>query len=105
MFLRRNSSDNRARTELLNSVRSRKWLVVATLGAIVASAFATAGYAWLVGPLVRSLEANSGGEIPVGALRLPSLGLMQIVWMLVGLGALRSLSETLRAHLAARLQL
>lgn len=105
MFLRRNSSESAARTELLKSVQSRPWLVAATLVAIVLSAFATAGYAWLVGPLVRSLESNSGGEIPADALPIPSLSLMQIVWMLVGLGVLRSLSETLRAHLAARLQL
>ncbi|MGB3049386.1 MAG: ABC transporter ATP-binding protein [Polyangiales bacterium] len=69
------------------------------------SAAATAGYAWLVGPLVRSWEGNSGTGSSLGTLPIPSLSVTQIVSLLVGLGALRALSETLRTNLASRLQL
>lgn len=103
--MRKNSSDNPARAELLKLVGARKPLVLATLGSMVVSAAATAGYAALVGPLVRSLERNSGLEPSAEALASPSLGVTQIVWLLVVLGALRALSETLRTNLAARLQL
>jgi ABC-type multidrug transport system fused ATPase/permease subunit len=103
--MRRNSSEDRARTELLQSLRARTPLVLATVCAMALSAAATAGYAWLVGPLVRSFEGKLGAETSSGALAIPSLSVAQIVWLLVGLGALRALSETLRTHLAARLQL
>ncbi|MGB5267621.1 MAG: ABC transporter transmembrane domain-containing protein, partial [Polyangiales bacterium] len=69
------------------------------------SATATAGYAWLVGPLVRSLEGNSGAGGAFGTLPIPSLSVPQIVGLLVGLGLLRAFSETVRTHLASKLQL
>ena len=105
MFMRRNSDENPARTELLKSVRARSPLVLGNLGAMVVSAAAAAGYAWLVGPLVRIWEVNLGGETASGLLAYPSLTIAQIVGLLVALGTLRALSETLRTHLSARLQL
>lgn len=103
--MRRNSSEKRARTELLKSVRARMPLALASVFAMAVSAAATAGYAWLVGPLVRSWEGNSGAGSALGTLPIPSLSVTQIVWLLVALGVLRALSETLRTHLASRLQL
>ncbi len=105
MFMRRNSSENRARTELLKSLRARLPLALVTVLAMAVSALATAGYAWLVGPLVRSWEGNSATASDLGTLPIPSLAVTQIVWLLVGLGVLRALSETVRTHLASRLQL
>jgi ATP-binding cassette subfamily B protein len=69
------------------------------------SAAVTAGYAWLVGPLLLSLEGNSRPETTSSALAFPNLSVTQIVWLLVVLGVVRSLSETLRANLASKLQL
>ena len=80
-------------------------LGLATFCAMAVSAVATAGYAWLVGPLLHSLDGNLGAQTGSDALRIPSLSMSQIVWLLVGLGALRALSETLRTNLAARFQL
>ena len=105
MFMRRNSSENRARTELLKAIRARTPLVLASVFAMVVSAAATAGYAWLVGPLVRTWEGNSGAGSALGAFPTPSLSVPQIVGLLVGLGLLRAVSETLRTHFASRLQL
>jgi len=80
-------------------------LALGTFFVMATSAAATAGYAWLVGPLLLSLEANSGPETTSSALAFPTLSVTQIVWLLVVLGVVRSLSETLRANLAAKLQL
>ena len=80
-------------------------LALAALFAMVVSAAATAAYAWLVGPLVRSWEGNSGAGSGLGNLPTPGLSVIQIVCLLVGLGVLRALSETLRTHLASKLQL
>ncbi len=80
-------------------------LALATLFAMVVSAAATAAYAWLVGPLVRSWEGDSGAGSALGNLPNPGLSVTQIVFLLVGLGVLRALSETLRTHLASQLQL
>jgi subfamily B ATP-binding cassette protein MsbA len=105
VFLRANSSDNPARRELLESVRGRLPLAVKTLCVTLLSAAATAGYAWVVGPLVHVLEGNSGSEVTSGALQVPGLSVAQIVWLLVALGLLRAVSETVRANLSAKLQL
>jgi ABC-type multidrug transport system fused ATPase/permease subunit len=80
-------------------------LALASFIAMAVSAAATAGYAWLVGPLVRSWEGNSGVGSALGALPIPSLSVPQIVGLLVGLGVLRALSETLRTHLSSKLQI
>jgi ATP-binding cassette subfamily B protein len=69
------------------------------------SAAATAGYAWLVGPLLRSLEGDFGDQMSSGALAFPSLSAAEIVWLLVLLGFVRAMSETARARLTATLQL
>ncbi len=103
--MRTDSSESKARTELLKSVRARIPLALASVLAMAVSAAATAGYAWLVGPLVRSLEGNSGPGSALGTLPIPSLSVPQIVGLLVGLGLLRALSETVRTHLASKLQL
>ena len=105
MFLRANSSERPARRELLESVRRRLALVVAALAVMLVSAAATAGYAWVVGPLLRSLEGDLGAQAPPQTLGLPSLSVTQIVWLLVLLGLVRAVSETVRANLSARLQL
>ena len=105
MFLRANSSDRPARRELLESVRRRLPLVVAALAVMSVSAAATAGYAWVVGPLLRSLEGDFGTQAHPQTLGLPSLSVTQIVWLLVVLGLVRAVSETVRANLSARLQL
>jgi len=105
VFLAINSSDKLARRELLESVRRRLPLAVAALWATLLSAAATAGYAWVVGPLLRSLEGNSAPEIPPSGLPFPSLSVTQIVWLLVFLGLVRAVSETIRANLSAKLQL
>ena len=105
VFLRTNSSERPARRELLESLRRRLPLAAAALLATLVSAAATAGYAWMVGPLLRSLEGNSGVEIPSAALPFTSPSVTQIVWLLVSLGLLRAVSETIRAHLGAKLQL
>lgn len=105
MFLRGNSSDMPARRELLESVRRRLVLVAATILVTLVSTGATAGYAWMVGPLVRAFEGNSRPTIPSSALSLPNLTVTQIVWLLVLLGLIRASSEMVRANLSARLQL
>jgi hypothetical protein len=46
---------------LLESVRERRGLLLAAFAA-------TAGYAWLVGPLLWGFEANSGLRDPAGSL-------------------------------------
>ena len=76
---------------------------------MAASAAATAGYAWLAGPLLAGLEQFSVSQNSLDdALQTQSgtsLSLQAIVVWLVGLGVARALFETLRANLAARLQL
>jgi len=105
VFLRGNSSDNPARRELLESVVRRRGLAAAALLFMLVSAAATAGYAWLVGPLLLSLEGDFGAPSPTGPLSTPSLSVTQIVWFLVLLGLVRALSETARANLTSKLQL
>jgi subfamily B ATP-binding cassette protein MsbA len=94
-----------ARRELLESARGRLPLAISALCATLLSASATAGYAWVVGPLLHALEGNSGLEGPPGELPGPGLSVSAIVWLLVVLGLLRAVSETVRAGLSARLQL
>jgi ABC-type multidrug transport system fused ATPase/permease subunit len=72
---------------------------------MLVSAAATAGYAWVVGPLVRSLEGDLGDQLAPPTLVFPSLSATQIVWLLVLLGLVSAISETIRAQLSARLQL
>ena len=105
MFLRGNSSERPARRELLESVRKRFGLAVAALSVTLLSAAATAGYAWVVGPLLRSLEGDLAPEVPLSAFAFPSVSVIQIVWILVLLGLIRAVSETIRANMSARLQL
>lgn len=105
MFLRRNSSDNPARRGLLESTWRRLPLVLAALSFMAVSAAATAGYAWLVGPLLRSLDQNSQGPAASDALAFPAPSVAQIVWLLVLLSLVRALSETARANLTSKLQL
>ena len=105
MFLRGNSSDNPARRELLESAGRRRGLAAAALLFMLVSAAATAGYAWLVGPLLRSLEGDSSAPSLTGPLSAPTLSVTQIVWLLVLLGLVRALSETARANLTSKLQL
>jgi ABC-type multidrug transport system fused ATPase/permease subunit len=94
-----------ARRELLESVRRRLGLAVAVVLVTLVSAGATAGYAWMVGPLLRTFEGNSGLIVQSSALPLPDLSVTQIVWLLVLLGLVRAFSETVRANLSATLQL
>jgi len=86
-------------------LRRRLGLAAAALLVTLLSAAATAGYAWVVGPLLRSLERNSASEIPPSGLPFTSLSVTQIVWLLVLLGLVRAVSETIRANLGAKLQL
>ena len=73
------------------------------------SAAATAGYAWLAGPLLRSLEGSrlsSTSPVSLGQTEIqPSLSWTEIVAALVILGLVRALSETARANFSSRLQL
>jgi ABC-type multidrug transport system fused ATPase/permease subunit len=78
---------------------------VAALFFMLVSAAATAGYAWLVGPLLRSLEGDFSAPSLTGPLSTPSLSVTQIVWLLVLLGLVRALAETVRANLTSKLQL
>jgi ABC-type multidrug transport system fused ATPase/permease subunit len=78
---------------------------VAALSVTLLSAAATAGYAWVVGPLLRSLEGDLAPEVPLSARAFPSVSVIQIVWILVLLGLIRAVSETIRANMSARLQL
>jgi ABC-type multidrug transport system fused ATPase/permease subunit len=103
--MRGNSSEKPARRELLESVFRRLPLGAATLAVMSVSAAATAGYAWLVGPLLRSLEGDLASQAPPSALAFPTLSVTEIVWLLVLLGLVRALSETVRANLSAKLQL
>jgi ABC-type multidrug transport system fused ATPase/permease subunit len=80
-------------------------LALAALSAMSVSAAATAGYAWVVGPLLRSLEGDLGNQAAHRGLAFPSLSVTQIVWLLVLLGLTRALSETIRTNLSATLQL
>ena len=105
VFLGPNSNEKPARRGLLESLQRRFGLALATLSVMSVYAAATAGYAWLVGPLLLSLEGDSGPQPPSHGLPFPSLTVSQIVWLLVLLGLLRALSETVRANLSARLQL
>ncbi len=105
VFLRRNSSDFPARRMLLESVRKRIPLAVASPCTMAVAAATTAGYAWLVGPLLRDLGADSTVQSAPGAAAFPDLSVPQIVWLLVVLGVVRALSETVRTNLASRFQL
>ena len=105
MFLRRNSSERPARRELLESLQRRLPLGAAALAVMLVSAAAAAGHAWLVGPLLPNLETDSGAQMPPGALASPGLSANEIVWLLVLIGLLRALAETLRTNLSAKLQL
>jgi subfamily B ATP-binding cassette protein MsbA len=105
VFLRLNSSDRPARRELLESLRTRLPLLFTALCATLLSAAATAGYAWVVGPLLRVLEGDSGSTAVSAEFPMPGLTVTEIVWLLVALGLLRATSETVRANLSARLQL
>lgn len=107
--MRHNSSENPARKLLLQLVASKMATVVAILVFMTVSAAAAAGYAWLAGPLIGSLE---GGLDPESAslsglqsASLPGLSWTEIAWLLVLLGVLRAVSETGRAHLTSKLQL
>ena len=107
--MRRNSSENHARELLLQLVGVILATVVAALLFMGISAAATAGYAWLAGPLIGSLEGASAagsstmGDAPSAAGAV--LSWSQIAWLLVLLGVVRAISEAARAHLTARLQL
>jgi len=105
VFLRPNSSQSAARNALLESVRRRALLAVLTFVVMAVSAAATAAYAWLIGPLVRTLGPDSLAFAPASTHAWPRLSLTQIVWLLVFAGVVRALAETARANLAARLQL
>lgn len=109
VFPHLNSSGSPTRRELLESLRSRLPLAVATVALMTLSAVATAGYAWLTGPLLQALQ---GGEIldtsPANTLqneRLSSLSWTAIVLIIASLALVRGLSDTARAHFASRLQL
>ena len=104
MFLRGNSSDNPARRKLLESVRQHRGLLLAAFAAMLVSAAATGGYAWLVAPLLQSLEANSGLGDPRGAFDSMDLSVAEIVIALLLIGALRALTETVRVNLTAKAQ-
>ncbi len=109
MFRYHNSSDSPARRELLESTSKRLPLVVGSLTFMAASAAATAGYAWLAGPLLGSLEGSRLSVASQAAIAqtkiFPSLTWTQIVAALIFLGLFRALSEAARAHLSSRLQL
>lgn len=109
MLRYRNSSDSPTRRELLESARRRLPLALASLTFMACSAAATAGYAWLAGPLLASLEGSRVSVPSPSAITqteiFPSLSWAEIVAALVFLGLFRALSETARAHLASRLQL
>ncbi len=109
MFLRRNYNDNLARELLLQLVASKMATVVAALLFMGISAGATAGYAWLAGPLIGSLEegraAGSATFVDAPGAGWPYLSWTQIAGLLVLLGILRAVSEAARAHLTASLQL
>lgn len=109
MFLSRNSSESPARASLLESVTHHWPAGVGSLTFMAASAAATAGYAWLAGPLLTRLEAVSVSQNSLGdaaqTQSTTSLTLEAIVLWLIALGLGRALFETLRAHFAARLQL
>ncbi len=109
MFRYHNSSDSPARRELLESTSKRLPLVVGSLTFMAASAAATAGYAWLAGPLLGSLEGSRlsvASQTAIEQTKIsPSLSWTQIVAALIFLGLFRALSETARAHLSSRLQL
>jgi ABC-type multidrug transport system fused ATPase/permease subunit len=72
---------------------------------MVASAAATAGYAWLVGPLLRSFDWDSGATKTSPVTSDAALSMTQIVALLVLLGLVRALAETARTRLSAALQL
>jgi ATP-binding cassette, subfamily B, bacterial MsbA len=105
VFLRGNSSNNPARLKLLESLRRRAPLGLAFLSTMAVSAAATAAYAWLVGPLLRGLDADLVVQAAPRAASFPSLPVSQIVWLLVALGVVRALSETARTNLTSRFQL
>jgi len=104
-----NSSLGAARKLLLESLRSRGVLASASLTFMGVSALTTAGYAWLVGPVLIALQRDSvSNSSPVSTLQIeafPSLSWTQIVGAMVLLGLARAAAETGRAHLTTRLQL
>ena len=109
MFLQVNSSDNPARKQLLESGLRRWPLGAGAFTLMAVSAAATAGYAWLVGPLLRSLDAGLLSQSSPAVVPQPgpssSLGWAQIAGLLVCLGLARALAETARSRLASRFQL
>jgi ABC-type multidrug transport system fused ATPase/permease subunit len=105
VFPQENSSERPARTQLLKSLRTRAGLALATFLLMGFSAAATAGYAWLVGPLLLSLEGSWRDGMPADAPGPSMLSATEIAWFLVALGAARALAETARASLSSRLQL
>ncbi|MDH3202055.1 MAG: ABC transporter ATP-binding protein/permease, partial [Myxococcales bacterium] len=84
-------------------------LVVGSLIFMAVSAAATAGYAWLAGPLLGSLEGDRlsvASQTAIEQTKIPpSLSWTEIVIALVFLGLFRALSEMARAHFSSRLQL
>ena len=76
--------------------------------ASLAFAGLSAGYAWLVGPLLAPFGASGlsvSSQAPGGQMAtLPSLSWLGIASPLVMLGLVRVLPESLRTHLSARLQ-
>lgn len=109
MFLGRNSSIAPARKALLESVRGRWPLGASAFTLMGLSAAATAGYAWLVGPLLGGLQADlvpeSSQGTALGSELFPSLSWAEIAALLVFLGLLRAVAESSRTHFAARFQL
>ena len=105
MFLRLNYSESPARRELLESVRGHTTKATAALAAMAVSAVATAGYAWLVGPLLRSFDWDSSAVVASSGVSGRELSVVQIVWLLILLGAVRALAEMARTRLSAGLQL
>ena len=94
---------------LLNSFSHRRLLLVSTLTLMGVSAAATAGYAWLAGPLLAQLGDLGLGETSPRVLaqtdRLAGFSLVEIALVLIALGLIRTLAETASAFSAARLQL
>ena len=104
-----NFSRSPTRLALLKSMRRQAPLFALTITLMAASASATAGYAWLVGPALHALHEQGFAEIFLSlgfsAEGQISLSLATIAAMLEMLALVRALSETLRSRWAARAQL
>lgn len=108
VFRGSNSNKSISRELMLESMRPRARLGLASVTLMGLSAMAAAGAVWLVGPLLARVQGqllSESSRAAEGHIEASTgLSWAQIAVVLVGLGMIRALSEAGSAHVAARFQ-